>query len=60
MNNDKQMGLGSQMYADDDARGALSGADWNGPNFDAACDDDMNWLFPSYLRNLDSVICPDT
>ena len=60
MNNDKQMGLGSQMFADDDARGALSGVDWNGPSFNAACDDDMNWLFPSYLPNLDSVICPDT
>ena len=60
INNAKQMGVGSQMYADDDARGALTGADWNGPNFDAACDDDMNWLFPSYLRNPDAVICPDT
>ena len=60
MNNGKQMGLGSMMFAADDKRGALTGADWNGPNHDAACDDDMNWLFPSYLPALDSVICPDT
>ena len=60
MNNQKQMGIGSQSYANEDQRGALSGADWNGPNFNAACDDDMNWLFPAFLPNLKSVTCPDT
>ena len=60
MNNQKQMGIGSQSYANQDQRGALSGADWNGPNFNAACDDDMNWLFPAFLPNLKSVTCPDT
>ena len=49
MNNEKQMGIGSQSYANDDPRGVLSGVDWNGPNFNAACDDDMNWLFPAFL-----------
>ena len=37
LNNDKQLGLGSQMYADEDSKNALSGT----ANFS---DDDMNWL----------------
>ena len=60
INNEKQMGIGSQSYANDDPRGVLSGVDWNGPQFNAACDDDMNWLFPAFLPNLKSVTCPDT
>ena len=60
MNNQKQMGIGSLSYANDDTRGVLSGVDWNGPKFNAACDDDMNWLFPTYLPDLKSVTCPDT
>ncbi|MCL4786198.1 MAG: prepilin-type N-terminal cleavage/methylation domain-containing protein [Verrucomicrobia bacterium] len=53
LNNGKQMGLGSQMYADDDAKGALSGA----INYS---DDDMNWLYPHYLPNTRSFQCPAT
>jgi prepilin-type N-terminal cleavage/methylation domain-containing protein/prepilin-type processing-associated H-X9-DG protein len=53
LNNSKQMGLGSQMYADEDAKNALSGtANWT--------DDDMNWLFPTYVPNVKSFICPGT
>jgi prepilin-type processing-associated H-X9-DG protein len=47
------MGLGSQMYADDDDKGALTGT----RNY---ADDDMNWLFPRYIPNLRSFICPAT
>ena len=39
MNNEKQMDIGSQIYADDDAKHAFSGV------FDYG-DDDLNWLFP--------------
>lgn len=53
LNNEKQMGLGSQLYADDDAKGALSGA----LNYS---DDDMNWLFPRYVSNVRSFLCPST
>jgi prepilin-type N-terminal cleavage/methylation domain-containing protein len=53
LNNSKQMGLGSQMYADEDSKNALSGtANWT--------DDDMNWLFPTYVPNVKSFICPAT
>jgi prepilin-type N-terminal cleavage/methylation domain-containing protein/prepilin-type processing-associated H-X9-DG protein len=53
LNNGKQMGIGSQIYADDDSRSALSGA----ANFS---DDDLNWLYPVLIPNLKSFICPGT
>lgn len=53
LNNGKQMGLGSQMYADDDPKGALSGA----LNYS---DDDMNWLYPTYVPSVKSFVCPAT
>jgi prepilin-type N-terminal cleavage/methylation domain-containing protein/prepilin-type processing-associated H-X9-DG protein len=53
LNNEKQMGIGSQMYADEDQKGALSGT----ANY---ADDDLNWLYPQYVPNLRSFICPAT
>jgi prepilin-type N-terminal cleavage/methylation domain-containing protein/prepilin-type processing-associated H-X9-DG protein len=53
LNNGKQMGLGGQLYADDDAKGALSAAVDYG-------DDDLNWLYPQYVSNIRSFICPST
>jgi prepilin-type processing-associated H-X9-DG protein len=53
LNSEKQMGLGSQMYADDDSKNALSGV------VDYA-DDDMNWLYPQYVSNVKSFVCPST
>lgn len=49
----KQMGLGSQLYSNDDAQSAMTGT----ANFR---DDDLNWLFPKYLNSLKLVICPAT
>src|SRR3954464_11989376 len=51
LNNEKQMGIGSQLYADEDSQGALTGV----ANYS---DDDMNWLFPNYVPNSKSFICP--
>ena len=53
LNNEKQMGVGSQLYADDDDQGALSGTanPW---------DDDLNWLYPAYVNTLKTFICPST
>src|SRR5438309_1254039 len=42
LNNTKQMGTGSQLYADDDEKKALTGV----ANFG---DDDLNWLYPKYI-----------
>ncbi len=53
LNNEKQMGIGSQMYADDDEKHALTGTA-------AMQDDDLNWLYPQYISNLRSFICPST
>lgn len=53
LNNTKQMGLGSQSYADEDPQGALTGV----INY---ADDDLNWLFPTYVANVKSFICPAT
>lgn len=52
-NNLKQLNLGSQMYADDDRRGAFS-------NTRTLPDDDLNWLYPDYVPTLNSFVCPST
>jgi prepilin-type N-terminal cleavage/methylation domain-containing protein/prepilin-type processing-associated H-X9-DG protein len=53
LNNEKQMGIGSQGYADDDPKNALSGV----INY---ADDDLNWLYPTYFPNVKGFICPST
>lgn len=53
LNNEKQMGLGSQMFADDDANHAFTGT----VNY---ADDDMNWLYWSYVPATKSFYCPST
>ena len=50
--NEKQMGTGSQMFADDDSAGAFSGT----ANYS---DNDLNWLYPT-LPTLAVFICPST
>jgi prepilin-type processing-associated H-X9-DG protein len=47
------MGLGSQMFADDDDKNALAGV----INY---ADDDLNWLYPRYVSNVKSFLCPST
>ena len=62
MNNCKQMGLGSQMYADDDSKGRPTGmisTDEANPALRQACDD-LNWLYPSYIKSAKSFVCPST
>ncbi|PYJ01525.1 MAG: hypothetical protein DME25_17950, partial [Verrucomicrobia bacterium] len=53
LNNEKQMGIGGQLYAEDDPVNALSGT----ANY---ADDDLNWLYPHYVPNLRSFMCPST
>src|ERR1700744_1314431 len=53
MSNEKQMGIGSQLYADDDAKGALTGTA-------NSSDDDFNWLYPNYVANIGVFVCPST
>src|SRR6267154_920190 len=75
LNNTKQMGLGSQMYAEDDSQGRLTGTlakDNNGVYGGTAggnaqqSDDDLNWLhslgkaYQSCVPNLNSFVNPST
>jgi prepilin-type processing-associated H-X9-DG protein len=47
------MALGGQSYAEDDSQKALTGVT-------SYADDDLNWLYPAYIPNLKSFICPAT
>jgi prepilin-type N-terminal cleavage/methylation domain-containing protein/prepilin-type processing-associated H-X9-DG protein len=53
LSNTKQMAIGSQMFADDDEKGALSSA----VNYS---DDDMNGLCPMYVKGEKVFVCPAT
>lgn len=53
LNNERQMGIGSQSYADEDPDTALSGT----CNY---ADDDLNWLYAGYIPTLKTFICPST
>jgi len=65
LNNCKQMGLGSQMYADDDSKGRFTGTLATTPAAQQS-DDDLNWLHglepvsPTYIANLKTFCCPST
>jgi prepilin-type N-terminal cleavage/methylation domain-containing protein len=65
LNNLKQLGLGSLMYAQDN-RGHLVGYSFlvtpPDPTLSdrSGSDDDLNWLYPSLIKNLNSFICPST
>jgi prepilin-type N-terminal cleavage/methylation domain-containing protein/prepilin-type processing-associated H-X9-DG protein len=72
LNNLKQMGLGSMMYADDN-NGDLSGASWFSSSLNAitsgaqpylsdraSSDDDLNWLYPIYVKSFGTFVCPST
>src|SRR6187399_2240092 len=65
LNNCKQMGLGCQMYADDDSKGRLTGS-LATTAANLRDDDDLNWLngfagngIP-YIKGVKSFICPST
>ena len=53
VNNLKQIGLGCAMYADDDRKGSYTGMTDH-------ADDNLNWLFPTYVSNTKSFTCPGT
>jgi prepilin-type N-terminal cleavage/methylation domain-containing protein/prepilin-type processing-associated H-X9-DG protein len=59
LNNLKQMGLGSQMYADEDSKGRLTGTLKTVPK-EQQSDDDLNWLYLGYVKGVKSFTCPST
>ena len=63
LNNLKQLGIGSQMYADD-MMGNYSGYTWFEAGFTptaetdrSGSDDDSTWNYP-YVKNVNSYVCP--
>jgi prepilin-type N-terminal cleavage/methylation domain-containing protein len=66
VNNLKQLGYGSIMYSLDN-EGNFSGATWKpsllptpaGTDRDGS-DDDLNWLYPTYVKAFGSFVCPST
>ena len=58
LNNLKQLGLGSQMYADDN-NGYLE-ANTLGKTTRDTGDDDLSWLHPPYVSNPNSFLCLGT
>lgn len=60
MNNVKQLGLGTHMYAND-FKGHLTSDTRGGPvNYRAVGDDDLTFLTPGYISSLKSFTCPST
>ena len=60
VNNLRQMGIASMMYANDN-NGDLVGDSWyKPPGQRDPDDDDVNYLFPTYDPNLKGFICPAT
>lgn len=60
LNNLKQLGLSSMLYADD-SNGDLVGDTIGMPAGQRSDDDDnLNYLFPTYAPSLQSFVCPST
>jgi prepilin-type N-terminal cleavage/methylation domain-containing protein/prepilin-type processing-associated H-X9-DG protein len=58
LSNLRQMGLGSQMYADD--FGGYLQANTRGKAYRDIGDDDVSWLCPQYVSNFKCFLCPAT
>jgi prepilin-type N-terminal cleavage/methylation domain-containing protein/prepilin-type processing-associated H-X9-DG protein len=59
MSNVRQLGLGTQMYAND-YRGHLTSDTRGKQNYRDVGDDDLNFLYPAYVPNLKAFTCPNT
>jgi prepilin-type N-terminal cleavage/methylation domain-containing protein/prepilin-type processing-associated H-X9-DG protein len=53
LNNEKQLMLGSLLYSNDDSKGTFAATQTDG-------DDDQSWLYPTYVRSVNSYVCPST
>src|SRR5215471_4430381 len=53
LNNLKQLMLASMLYSDDNSRGTFASTKNDG-------DDDQTWVCPTYIKNVNTFICPST
>ena len=53
LNNLKQIGLGCFLYSDENAKGAFTG-------METYAQDDLNFLYPTYISTLGTFVCPST
>src|SRR5262245_21292725 len=53
LNNIKQMGIASVLYSDDVPDHSFTGTTTAGK-------DDLNWMYPEYIKQQKSFICPST
>lgn len=61
LSNLRQMGIGSQMYADDfKGHYVADTRDPYEPGVRQVYDDDVSWLYSHYVSNLKTFICPST
>ena len=61
LNNLKQIGLGSQIYADDyDGNYTRDTRSPYAPNVRLDSDDDLSWMYSKYVSSLKSFTCPST
>ena len=64
LSNTKQMGIGSQLYSEDCTSQEFARSFWTFPPtadaLKAEQDDDLNWLFPTYVADSKVFICPST
>ena len=66
INNLKQLGMGTMLYAQD-YKGNLTAPTWWQTGFTpttysdrSSSDDDANWLYPDYVKPFGSYVCPGT
>jgi prepilin-type N-terminal cleavage/methylation domain-containing protein/prepilin-type processing-associated H-X9-DG protein len=61
LNNTKQMGIASQLYAEEDKKKNLLGSYWpDSDRYKQQAEDDLNWAYPTYISNIKSFLCPAT
>jgi prepilin-type N-terminal cleavage/methylation domain-containing protein/prepilin-type processing-associated H-X9-DG protein len=53
MNNLRQLGLGCHLFSEDDPQGSFTG-------MKSYIDDNLGWLYPTYVSNTRSFTCPST
>src|SRR5437763_1021567 len=60
LSNIRQIGISSQMYANDYNGNFLPDTIGQPPDTWVNGEDDLSWCFPDFIRSLDAFVCPST